>query len=239
MTEVRTTSSTGGQKGVKSQRFDLIPIGPLTELAEHYGRGAKKYESHQWRQGYEWSKSYSAGQRHWTAFWDGEDYDVCPPTKEGCAFVTEAGEPFVTDVPNTCYNHTGSHHLVAAVWHGFALLEFKDTHPQHDDRYKSQDTFLNEEPLCGVFNALLQTTCAKPVNHANLGGDDAEAHSSDMGTWLSSSPMTNMCGHVGPKGMLCIRSVGHEHNRIFANYPYHAHAGNFWDNEGNPKGNPR
>lgn len=136
MTEIRTTSSTGGQKGVKMQRFDLIPIGPLTELAEHYGRGALKYDDHQWRQGYEWSKSYAAATRHWTAFWGGEDYDTCPDTQEGCAFVTAAGEPFETDVPGTCYNHTGSHHLVAAVWHGFTLLEFKDTHPGHDDRYR-------------------------------------------------------------------------------------------------------
>ena len=136
MTEIRTTSSTGGKKGVKNQRFDLIPIGPLTELAEHYGRGARKYDSHQWRNGFEWSKSYAALMRHMTAFWGGEDYDTCPDTREGCSDVTEAGEPFVADVEGSCYNHTGSHHLVCAAWQTFALLEFKDTFPEHDDRYR-------------------------------------------------------------------------------------------------------
>jgi hypothetical protein len=137
-TEIRTTSSTGGQKGVKDERYDLIPVGPLAELARHYGVGAKKYAEHQWRNGYEWSKSYSALQRHLTAFWDGEDLDECPASGEGCSSVTEQGEPFISENPGkTCYNHTGNHHLVAAAWHCFALLEFKETHPGHDDRYKS------------------------------------------------------------------------------------------------------
>lgn len=137
MTEIRSTSSTGGQKGVKDERFDLIPIGPLRELAFHYGRGAKKYDDHQWRKGYEWSKSYSALQRHMTAFWDGEDYDTCPEDGEGCSLVTNDGSTFQGGIfGTTCYNHTGSHHLVCASWHTFALLEFKDTFPEHDDRYR-------------------------------------------------------------------------------------------------------
>jgi hypothetical protein len=136
MKETRTTSSTGGQKGVKDERFDLIPTGPLAELARHYGLGAKKYAEHQWRNGYEWSKSYASIIRHLNAFWGGEDYDVCPASQEGCSFVTHEGEPFEDYVEGvTCYNHTGSHHLVAAAWHSFTLLEFKDTHPGHDDRF--------------------------------------------------------------------------------------------------------
>ena len=57
MTEVRTTSRTGGQKGTKPERFDLIPVGALAALARHYGAGAEKYDDNQWRKGYEWSKS--------------------------------------------------------------------------------------------------------------------------------------------------------------------------------------
>lgn len=141
MSEVRSTSSTGGQKGVKLERFDLIPAGPLAELAAHYGRGALKYASHQWRQGYEWSKSIAAIGRHSNAFNGGEDYDVCPDDREGCSDVTASGEPFpnsgeMTEHGRTCYNHTGSHHMAAVAWHSFLLLEFKDTHPEHDDRYK-------------------------------------------------------------------------------------------------------
>lgn len=137
MAEVRTTSSTGGQKGVKLARFDLIPIGPLTELAEHFGVGASKYDSHQWRQGYEWSKSYAALQRHLTLFWSGEEFDVCSNDPKGCQYVDDKGEPFTAVREDACYNHTGSHHLAAVAWHSFALLEFKDAHPNHDDRFKT------------------------------------------------------------------------------------------------------
>lgn len=43
--EVRVVSTTGGEKGQKLARFDLIPVRPLELLAEHYGRGARKYTS--------------------------------------------------------------------------------------------------------------------------------------------------------------------------------------------------
>jgi len=172
--EERTVSSTGGQKGVKIERHSLIPAGPLTELATHFGRGAQKYDEHQWRAGYEWTKSYDAIQRHSVAWLAGYDYDVCENEPEACAFLVEgkAGEKpsviafdsrevqrvvsgdqtwiiRVNDVMyalaaqigtvpqgSTCYNHTGSHHMVCVAWHSFVLLEFKDTHPRHDDRYK-------------------------------------------------------------------------------------------------------
>lgn len=102
----RTVSSTGGQKETKLARFDLVPPGPLWDLAEHYGRGAKKYSSRNWERGYEWSKSYQALQRHLTAWWGGEDRDP----------------------------ELGNNHLVAAAFHVFALLEFINTHPEFDDR---------------------------------------------------------------------------------------------------------
>lgn len=147
MPEVRTTSSTGGQKGVKLARFDLIPAGPLRELAEHYGRGARKYANHQWRQGYEWSKSIGAIGRHFNDFMAGKDYDVCSNEPENCSHVYPdgykdaedndlSGQPYSSGEPDTCFNHTGSHHMVAVAWHSFLLLEFKETHPGHDDRYK-------------------------------------------------------------------------------------------------------
>lgn len=75
MTETRTTSSTGGQKGVKPQRHSLIPRAALDVVGEVYAFGAEKYDDHNWRKGYEWSKSYDALQRHLTAWWDGEDRD--------------------------------------------------------------------------------------------------------------------------------------------------------------------
>lgn len=104
--EVRTTSSTGAEKGVKSARYDLIPPGALEELARHYGEGTKKYSPHNWAKGYEWSKSFAAMMRHAWAFWRGEDID----------------------------EETGSPHLAAVAWHALTLLEFRRNHPQFDDR---------------------------------------------------------------------------------------------------------
>lgn len=137
MPEERTISSTGGKKGVKLQRFDLIPVGPLTKLAEHFGKGARKYDDNQWRNGYEWSKSYSALCRHLMAFWAGQDFDVCSNDPSGCSHVTENGDVYLPIEDDTCYNHTGSHHMAAVAWHAFVLLEFIETHPNHDDRYRS------------------------------------------------------------------------------------------------------
>lgn len=142
--EERTTSSTGGQKGVKLQRFDLIPVEPLRLLAEHFGKGARKYDEHQWRSGYEWSKSYSALMRHLTEFWLGNDYDVCSNDPDGCSMVTAAGDDFEPLEDDTCYNHTGSHHMTAVAWHSFVLMEFTQTHPGHDDRYISAERFVEE-----------------------------------------------------------------------------------------------
>lgn len=110
--EVRSVSSTGGEKGVKDARFDLIPIGALTSLANHYGAGAKKYADNQWRKGYEWSKSYAALQRHATQFWNGEDFDA----------------------------ETGSNHMAAVAWHAFTLLTFFEDYPQFDDRFRKERT---------------------------------------------------------------------------------------------------
>lgn len=99
-------STTGGEKGVKLARFDLLPAGPLRQVAEHYGKGAEKYAARNWERGYEWSKSYAALMRHAWQFWAGEDIDA----------------------------ETGSHHMAAVVFHALALLQFADTHPDFDDR---------------------------------------------------------------------------------------------------------
>lgn len=105
--EVRVIDpDTGGAKGSKLARFDLIPPGPLYALAEHYGRGAEKYDARNWERGTAWSLNFAALQRHAWAFWSGEDIDP----------------------------DTGSPHLVAVAWHAFALLEFARTHPEKDDR---------------------------------------------------------------------------------------------------------
>jgi hypothetical protein len=119
--EVRVVNAvTGGEKGSKLQRFGLIPVKPLRMLAEHYGKGARKYADRNWERGYEWHLSFEAMERHAWAFWGGQDFDDHEPT---CA--------------PECVEHTGSHHLVAVAWHAFALLEFCFTHRELDNRPSS------------------------------------------------------------------------------------------------------
>lgn len=73
--EVRTVSSTGGMKGVKPQAHHLLPKAGLDAIAEVFNFGAQKYDDHNWRKGYEWSKSYASTIRHLLAYWDGETFD--------------------------------------------------------------------------------------------------------------------------------------------------------------------
>lgn len=94
--EVRTTSATGGEKGVKAERYDLLPRQGLDAIARVFAFGATKYADNNWRRGYEWSKSYAALQRHLTAFWDGETVDP------------ESGESHLA--------HAGFHVLAILTW---------------------------------------------------------------------------------------------------------------------------
>lgn len=112
-TERRVTADSGASKGVKDADYSLIPTEPLRLLAEHYGRGSQKYEPvngiDNWRNGYPWSLSYAALQRHLNAFWAGEDIDP----------------------------DSGSPHLAAAAWHCFALMhwgESEEMRERYDDR---------------------------------------------------------------------------------------------------------
>lgn len=132
--EVRTTSSTGGEKGVKPQRYDLIPIHPLNQLATLYGNGAAKYAAHNFRKGYEWGKSYAAALRHMTAFWNGEDID---PEMQ---------------VP----------HVICAAFHMFALAEFMEFHKEFDDRFKREELERLKEENAELRARLLPDTQSEP-----------------------------------------------------------------------------
>lgn len=105
--EIRITDpNTGGMKGTKPARFGLIPPQELWDLAEHYGKGARKYADYNWQKGYGWHLAYDAMMRHAWAFWGGEDIDP----------------------------ETGSHHMIAAAWHCLTLTWFSRNHPDGDDR---------------------------------------------------------------------------------------------------------
>lgn len=108
--ETITTSSTGGKKGVKPERFCFIPYGPLMAVTRVFGYGVQKYgdtpDDANWRKGYEWSKNFDALNRHIWAFWGGEYFD------------SESKMP----------------HLAHAVWHLLVLMTFHD-----DEKYKKFD----------------------------------------------------------------------------------------------------
>jgi hypothetical protein len=110
--EVRVTDpNTGGQKGQKIERFDLIPAEPLRQLALVYGAGAKKYDDDNWRKGYSWRLSLGAMMRHVWTWVRGEKYD--PEVSE------LAGQPVS--------------HLACAAWHCFTLMEFQEFELGTDD----------------------------------------------------------------------------------------------------------
>lgn len=98
--------ATGGEKGQKDQRYDLLPWAELSEVARLYGKGAEKYEDHNWKKGYNWSISFAAMMRHATQFWEGESFD----------------------------EETGCHHLSSVVFHAIALMYFEKHHPGIDNR---------------------------------------------------------------------------------------------------------
>jgi hypothetical protein len=106
--EVRVVNKiTGGEKGSKDQRFDLVPMAAVGEISEVYQFGSKKYEDHNWRKGYNWGLSYSALQRHLALWQEGEDLD----------------------------EESGLSHLAHAGWHILTLLTFAREHPELDDRF--------------------------------------------------------------------------------------------------------
>lgn len=104
--EVRVVSDTGGAKGQKLARYELIPHEPLLELAKLYGQGALKYDERNWERGYAFSLSFAALMRHAWQFWAGEDHD----------------------------EETQRHHLACVAFHAFAMMAFQARGIGEDDR---------------------------------------------------------------------------------------------------------
>jgi hypothetical protein len=87
----------------------LIPAGPLVELAKVYTMGAKKYAPYNWAKGFDFSRVYSAIQRHENRWWDGEEIDPVD----------------------------GQHHRDSVAWGAFTLRHFMLNYEQYktfDDR---------------------------------------------------------------------------------------------------------
>lgn len=99
-----TDPETGGQKGSKLARFSLMPWDVLYELAEHWGKGARKYADRNWEKGTDWSLNIDALGRHLALWIGGEDNDP----------------------------ETGSSHLIAVAWHALAI-RFMQKHNRGKD----------------------------------------------------------------------------------------------------------
>ena len=105
--EVRVTDPlTGGAKGSKPCRVDLIPPDPLWQLGLVYGMGAEKYEPYNWLRGYKWSLSIAALFRHLILYIRGEYMD----------------------------EESKLAHLAHVMWHCATLMEFHRLKKGTDDR---------------------------------------------------------------------------------------------------------
>lgn len=94
-------------------RWDLLPLGPITEVVKVFTHGAVKYEDWNWAKGISYTRIYSALMRHLTVWWD-EDKKINE-------------EDF------------GLHHLAHCLWCVIVLLFyelFPKKYSQFDDRFK-------------------------------------------------------------------------------------------------------
>lgn len=98
--------------GVKfdEEKPDLSLLSPIAifKIAEVMSYGSKKYDSHNWRKGFKFSRVLAAILRHLFSYLRGENKD-----------------------PESGLSHLG--HAACGI---FFLLEFEETHPEMDDRYK-------------------------------------------------------------------------------------------------------
>lgn len=92
-------------------KISLVPHSALIEVARVMTFGAAKYGPYNWKQGMDWSRLYSAAQRHQMQFWMGEDIDP----------------------------ESGIHHLAHAACNILMLYEYTQTREDKDDRYKNCD----------------------------------------------------------------------------------------------------
>lgn len=104
--EVRVVNEkTGGEKGQKLDRYDLLPFDMLFEDALLYGAGARKYADRNWEKGYAYGLSVRAVMSHLVAWVLGEDRDP----------------------------ETGAHHMAAVRFHAAALYRFSRENPGLDN----------------------------------------------------------------------------------------------------------
>lgn len=165
MTEQRITNEkTGGEKGSKEARFDLIPPYPLEQIARVFGKGCQKYAARNWEKGYDWGLSFAAMQRHAWAFWSGEETDP------------ESGLP----------------HLAHAAWHCLALMQFCQNHRDLDDRSKLPSC--RAYPGTGSSRTIFEGLDRMIVEDGLRVLSEVYAHDVPDGTMIPCHSPTNCCG---------------------------------------------
>lgn len=144
--------NTGGAKGSKLARFDLLPWTILREVAEHFGRGARKYDERNWERGYAWSLSFAALHRHLDAFWARDSWDMDPS-------LFDEGQPMVSH----------SRHIIAVVWHALVLAFFEQFNRGTDDRpsvlFKVEQA---RETLSPEIDLMLQDEQQRPIHFGGV-----------------------------------------------------------------------
>ena len=96
--------------------ISLLSSTALKQVAEILQYGARKYDAHNWRKGLAWSRVIDAALRHLLAFNEGEDLD----------------------------KESKLSHVAHAACNLMFLLEYIETHPELDDRYKQKKEKKND-----------------------------------------------------------------------------------------------
>ena len=111
----------------QNQKYDagktpmgLLSTTALTKIAKVMAFGAQKYSVHQWRSGMNWQRVLDAALRHLLAYNDGKNVD----------------------------DETGLSHLAHLGCCVMFLLEYEETHPELDNRYKA-DEEVPGSSMCG------------------------------------------------------------------------------------------
>jgi hypothetical protein len=100
-------------------RMDLIPAGPLMELARVYTIGSAKYGDYNWMKGMKFGRVFAAMMRHAWKWWRGEEFDP-----------------------------DGQHHLDSVAWCAFTLRYFRlyeKKYQEFDDRQKEVEDAIHQQ----------------------------------------------------------------------------------------------
>jgi len=105
--KVETPIQQGTKHDEGKPMVGLLPAEAIIEVSKVFTFGAKKYDSHNWRKGFIWSRVYDAVLRHVFAWVSGENKDP----------------------------ESGLSHLAHAIAGLMMLITFEKTGTGNDDRY--------------------------------------------------------------------------------------------------------